>query len=101
MSNVVEEPTVKFHLSLNVTDLDRAIDFYQVLFGAPPAKRHDDYAKFEVDDPPVVFSLVPRAAGGLPSMPWSGTGRSPAFRGCPAWRRWCSASPWKPSHSRR
>jgi catechol 2,3-dioxygenase-like lactoylglutathione lyase family enzyme len=54
---------VTFHLSLNVTDLGRSIDFYRILFGVEPAKRHDDYAKFELTDPPVVFSLVPRAAG--------------------------------------
>ncbi len=54
---------VKFHLSLNVTDLRRAIAFYRVLFDAEPAKCHDDYAKFEIEEPPVVFSLVPRAPG--------------------------------------
>jgi catechol 2,3-dioxygenase-like lactoylglutathione lyase family enzyme len=59
----VVEPVVKFHLSLNVTDLNRSIGFYRVLFGVEPAKHHDDYAKFEVDEPPVVFSLVPRAPG--------------------------------------
>jgi catechol 2,3-dioxygenase-like lactoylglutathione lyase family enzyme len=59
----VVEPVVKFHLSLNVTDLGRSIDFYRVLFGMEPAKRHDDYAKFELEEPPVVFSLVPRAPG--------------------------------------
>jgi catechol 2,3-dioxygenase-like lactoylglutathione lyase family enzyme len=59
----VVEPTARFHLSLNVTDLGRSIDFYRVLFGVEPAKRHDDYAKFELDVPPVVFSLVPRAPG--------------------------------------
>jgi catechol 2,3-dioxygenase-like lactoylglutathione lyase family enzyme len=59
---VVETP-IKFHLSLNVADLGRSVAFYRVLFGREPAKRHDDYAKFELDDPPVVFSLTPRAAG--------------------------------------
>src|SRR5262245_62071810 len=59
----VVEPVIKFHLSLNVTDLGRSIDFYRVLFGVEPAKSHDDYAKFEIEDPPVVFSLVPRAPG--------------------------------------
>jgi catechol 2,3-dioxygenase-like lactoylglutathione lyase family enzyme/SAM-dependent methyltransferase len=52
---------VKFHLSLNVTNLTRSIAFYRVLFGREPAKLHDDYAKFEIEDPPVIFSLVPRA----------------------------------------
>jgi catechol 2,3-dioxygenase-like lactoylglutathione lyase family enzyme len=59
----VIEPVIKVHLSLNVVDLGRSIEFYRVLFGVEPAKRHDDYAKFELEDPPVVFSLVPRAPG--------------------------------------
>jgi catechol 2,3-dioxygenase-like lactoylglutathione lyase family enzyme len=59
----VVEPAITFHLSLNVTDLGRSIDFYRVLFGVEPAKRHDDYAKFELENPPVIFSLVPRAPG--------------------------------------
>ncbi len=59
-------PAVRFHLSLNVSDLERSIAFYGVLFGRPPAKCRPDYAKFELDDPPVVLSLepTPRAAGG-------------------------------------
>ncbi|QJX00981.1 ArsI/CadI family heavy metal resistance metalloenzyme [Frigoriglobus tundricola] len=59
---VLEEP-VKFHLSLNVPDLARAVEFYALFFGRAPAKRHDDYAKFELDDPPVVFSLAPHPPG--------------------------------------
>jgi catechol 2,3-dioxygenase-like lactoylglutathione lyase family enzyme len=59
-------PCMKFHLSLNVSNLPRAIAFYRVLFGMEPAKCHDDYAKFELDAPPVIFSLVPQPgmAGG-------------------------------------
>jgi catechol 2,3-dioxygenase-like lactoylglutathione lyase family enzyme len=49
----------KFHLSLNVSDLERAVAFYRTLFGLPPAKHYPDYAKFEVAEPPVIFSLVP------------------------------------------
>ncbi len=59
-------PAVRFHLSLNVADLERSAAFYRVLFGRGPAKRRTDYAKFELDDPPLVLSLepTPRAAGG-------------------------------------
>jgi catechol 2,3-dioxygenase-like lactoylglutathione lyase family enzyme len=64
---VLEEP-VKSHLSLNVPDLGRAVDFYATLFGLAPAKHHADYAKFELDDPPVVFSLVPHAPGSGASL---------------------------------
>jgi catechol 2,3-dioxygenase-like lactoylglutathione lyase family enzyme len=55
-----------FHLSLNVSNLDRSVGFYRVLFGREPAKHHADYAKFELTEPPVVFSLVPQPslAGG-------------------------------------
>jgi hypothetical protein len=63
MNLTIAEPVVKFHLSLNVSDIGRSLSFYRLLFGIEPAKAHDDYAKFELDDPPVVFSLVPRVPG--------------------------------------
>ena len=58
--------SIRFHLSLNVSDLARSIDFYRILFGVEPAKRRADYAKFELSDPPLVLSLepTPRAVGG-------------------------------------
>jgi hypothetical protein len=42
------------------------VGFYSVLLGRPPAKLHSDYAKFEIDDPPLVLSLNPSqsSAGG-------------------------------------
>lgn len=57
---------VRFHLSLNVADLDRSVQFYRTLFGMEPAKLRADYAKFEPDDPPLVLSLepTPRPVGG-------------------------------------
>ena len=51
-----------FHLSLDVPDLDRAIAFYEQLFGQAPAKRKPGYAKFELADPPVALAL--QQAGG-------------------------------------
>jgi catechol 2,3-dioxygenase-like lactoylglutathione lyase family enzyme len=54
---------VKFHLSLNVAELNRSVTFYQTLFGIEPAKCRPDYAKFELQDPPLVLSLEPTAAG--------------------------------------
>lgn len=56
---MVELSVAKAHMSLNVADLSTSIEFYRVLFGQEPAKCHDDYAKFELDVPPVVFSLQP------------------------------------------
>jgi catechol 2,3-dioxygenase-like lactoylglutathione lyase family enzyme len=56
---------VRFHLSLNVDDLPRSIEFFHLLFDREPARRERDYAKFELDEPPLVLSLEPsRAARG-------------------------------------
>ena len=59
MSIVAAPPIVKFHLSLNVASLDRSVAFFQTLFGRDAAKCRPDYAKFELDEPPVVLSLEP------------------------------------------
>ncbi len=50
---------VRFHLSLNVADLNRSVAFFRTLFGMEPAKLRADYAKFEPGDPPLVLSLEP------------------------------------------
>jgi catechol 2,3-dioxygenase-like lactoylglutathione lyase family enzyme len=54
----------RFHLSLNVSDLGRSVDFFTLVFGAPPAKRRADYAKFEPEFPPLVLSLEPHSHAG-------------------------------------
>src|SRR5207253_746718 len=66
MSALPMTSTVRFHLSLNVSNLERSIAFYRILFGMEPAKKRADYAKFELEDPPVVLSLEPtsRPIGG-------------------------------------
>ncbi|MCY2968028.1 MAG: VOC family protein [Planctomycetota bacterium] len=63
-SPLVVDPSTKFHLSINVSDLDRSVEFYRLLFGCEPAKCRVDYAKFELQDPPLVFSLEPHAPSG-------------------------------------
>lgn len=50
---------VKFHTSLNVSDLARSIGFYRLLFDCEPAKQRPDYAKFELSEPSLVLSLIP------------------------------------------
>jgi len=52
-----------FHVSMYVRDLDAAIERYRKILGAEPAKVRPGYAKFELVDPPVIFSIV---AGGEP-----------------------------------
>lgn len=61
MSTEIATDVVKFHLSLNSSDLPRSIAFYTVLFGIEPAKVRKDYAKFEVAEPPLIMSLAPVA----------------------------------------
>ena len=60
MTNEPQIP-VRFHLSLNVSDLPRAVTFFESILGVPAAKQRVDYAKFELDSPPLVFSLEPRS----------------------------------------
>jgi catechol 2,3-dioxygenase-like lactoylglutathione lyase family enzyme len=59
MAGPVDASLRKFHASLNVSDLNRSIAFYRVLFGLEPAKVRSNYAKFELAEPPLVLSLIP------------------------------------------
>jgi catechol 2,3-dioxygenase-like lactoylglutathione lyase family enzyme len=45
------------HLALTVSDVERAIPFYEALFGIVPAKQRAGYAKFEVLEPALNFTL--------------------------------------------
>jgi catechol 2,3-dioxygenase-like lactoylglutathione lyase family enzyme len=60
----IDASLIKFHISLNASDLDRSIAFYSALFGTEPAKVREDYAKFELAEPPLVLSLIPGGVGG-------------------------------------
>jgi catechol 2,3-dioxygenase-like lactoylglutathione lyase family enzyme len=51
----------RLHVSMLVRDLAATVGFYEVFLGQPPSKRLDDYAKFEVDEPPLVISFIPDA----------------------------------------
>jgi catechol 2,3-dioxygenase-like lactoylglutathione lyase family enzyme len=46
-----------FHVAIYVRDIPAAVAQYRKLLGIEPAKVRHDYAKFELTDPPVVFSL--------------------------------------------
>ena len=50
----------RFHVHLNVSDLDTSIRFYNQLFAAEPSVRKDDYAKWLLDDPRVNFAISTR-----------------------------------------
>ncbi len=56
----------KAHLAINVKELGRSIEFYRKLFGSEPVKVRRGYAKFDVSNPPLNFTLneVPVAGRG-------------------------------------
>ncbi|WP_424205623.1 ArsI/CadI family heavy metal resistance metalloenzyme [Baia soyae] len=47
----------RMHIALNCTDLDKSLQFYQNFFGQEPVKVKDNYAKFELEEPALHFSL--------------------------------------------
>jgi len=48
---------LKAHLAVNVTNVENSIAFYRKLFGIEPNKVRKGYAKFDVQNPPLNFSL--------------------------------------------
>jgi catechol 2,3-dioxygenase-like lactoylglutathione lyase family enzyme len=49
--------TLKAHLAINVRDVEQSIAFYKKMFGIEPAKVRTGYAKFDVQNPPLNFTL--------------------------------------------
>jgi predicted enzyme related to lactoylglutathione lyase len=49
--------TLRPHLALTVTDVERSIPFYEALFGVAPEKVRPGYAKFSVAEPALNFTL--------------------------------------------
>jgi len=48
---------MRLQLALNVSDLDKAVDFYTRMFGVEPAKTRPGYANFAIADPPLKLVL--------------------------------------------
>ncbi|GAB3025308.1 ArsI/CadI family heavy metal resistance metalloenzyme [Oleiagrimonas citrea] len=55
----------RFHVHVNVENLEASIGFYRTLFGTDPTVVEADYAKWMLDDPRVNFAISQRggAAG--------------------------------------
>jgi extradiol dioxygenase family protein len=71
----LQKPDVtRFHLSLNVNDLGKSVQFLTALLGCSPRKLRNDYAKFEPSDLPLVLSLEPRAEPQQPLRNTAGEG---------------------------
>ena len=48
---------IKAHISLNVSDIERSVTFYEAFFGVPAHKRRPGYANFDLSEPPLKFAL--------------------------------------------
>jgi catechol 2,3-dioxygenase-like lactoylglutathione lyase family enzyme len=48
---------LKAHLAINVKDVKKSIEFYSKLFGIEPSKVRTGYAKFNVSNPQLNFTL--------------------------------------------
>lgn len=48
---------MKTHVSLNVSNVKKSIEFYQKMFGVAPFKVKEDYAKFDIANPPLNLTM--------------------------------------------
>lgn len=67
--------SLKAHISLNVSNIERSVDFYRKMLGIEPCKVRPGYAKFDVANPPLNLALNETAAvEGGPAAPLSHLG---------------------------
>ncbi len=45
------------HISINVTDVAKTVQFYEKVFGVKPQKQTENYAKFDLKEPNLNFSM--------------------------------------------
>ena len=57
MQNDEAVRALKAHLAINVRSVEGSIEFYQRMFGIEPSKVRQGYAKFDVANPPLNFTL--------------------------------------------
>jgi catechol 2,3-dioxygenase-like lactoylglutathione lyase family enzyme len=49
--------TLKTHVALNVTNIEKSVAFYRAMFGVEPVKYKVDYAKFDIANPALNLTL--------------------------------------------
>ena len=52
-----EVQVLKAHVSINVRNVEKSLDFYRRMLGIEPSKVRTGYAKFDVQNPPLNFTL--------------------------------------------
>jgi catechol 2,3-dioxygenase-like lactoylglutathione lyase family enzyme len=58
LSPTIKETAMRPHVSLDVRNVPASVAFYQKVFGVAPQKQTQDYAKFDLTQPALNFSLV-------------------------------------------
>lgn len=53
----------RVHISLQVSNLESAVHFYNQMLGKEPDKRRPDYANYRVDEPGLMLALVGSESG--------------------------------------
>jgi catechol 2,3-dioxygenase-like lactoylglutathione lyase family enzyme len=48
---------MRAHVSINVKDVEKSVEFYEKVFGVKPQKQTTDYAKFDLKKPALNFSM--------------------------------------------
>ena len=48
---------MRAHLSINVSNVEKSVQFYEKVFGVKPQKMTDNYAKFDLKNPSLNFSM--------------------------------------------
>ena len=56
----------RLHIHIHTEDLEKSVRYYSALFGAEPARREADYAKWLLDDPAANIAVSSR--GGKPGV---------------------------------
>jgi catechol 2,3-dioxygenase-like lactoylglutathione lyase family enzyme len=49
--------THRVHIGLNVSDVERSVNFYRAMFGTDPVKWKPGYAKFDIGEPALNLTL--------------------------------------------
>lgn len=57
MNKTEQIQIIKAHIALNVKDVERSIKFYRKMFNIEPSKVRTGYAKFDIANPPLNFTL--------------------------------------------
>jgi catechol 2,3-dioxygenase-like lactoylglutathione lyase family enzyme len=56
---------LKAHVSLNISNIDASVTFYEKVFGVKPAKRRPGYAKFDLLEPSLNLTMQEAPRSGV------------------------------------